>query len=442
MLVRFYVTNYLSFADKTEISLIAGKNLPSDEQLTDLDGFRVLRGAVIYGANASGKSNLVKAIANAQSIILRSNEKEDLLPDKRFRLRKKASLKPTEFEFEFHSDNQTFSYGFSFYPDRVQEEWLYEIGPNTERLIFERDSGGLRLDRVRFSEKSAKERLKYMYEDLLPNQLYLTELNNRNISNIESSEVFLKVFNWFRSRLVVLFPQSRFRNWHFIDQDEKLYSLMKEFLSSFDTGIYDITLEKRARAEISNLIPEELLSQIEAKKTAATKYAIASPNYDHFIVENQNGKFIYREFCTTHRADEGDVVFHINEESDGTKRLTDFIPIFASLGNNDKIFIIDEIDRSLHTELTHALLNLFLHKSGIHQSQIVSTTHDVWLLNLDLFRKDEIWFVDKDKNGMSKLVSLHDFKPRKDTNIRNAYLKGRFGGVPLVDPVREIIKKR
>ena len=138
MLIRFYVANFLSFAEKTEFSMIAAKNLPRDDQLlTDTDP-KVLRSSILYGANASGKSNLVKAISCAKKMILNPPTKGRRLKDQRFRLSREYAQVPTHFEFEFLSKGEAYAYGFTYTPERIVEEWLFEISHGRDTHVFER----------------------------------------------------------------------------------------------------------------------------------------------------------------------------------------------------------------------------------------------------------------------------------------------------------------
>ena len=432
MLIRFYVANFLSFAEKTEFSMIAAKNLPRDDQVLTRTDPKVLRSSILYGANASGKSNLVKAIDRARKMILNPPQKGRRLQDQRFRLSHEYSEEPTHFEFEFFSNGTAYAYGFTFTPDRIVEEWLFKISNCRDVRVFERNGSDVNMNDKHFRDKKSRDRLYFAFEDLLPNQLFLSVVSSRNTRNLKGGEVFEEVYDWFHNKLTVIFPESRFSAWENIEKDEEFRALMKGMLSSFDTGIHDISFRERRREELSEGdIPKQVLDDIEANAPEDV-VMITGSRYNSFLVDVTEAGLRIRELCTTHDSDHGPVDFRIVEESDGTKRLTDFIPMFAATGPTEKTFVVDEIDRSLHTDLNRKLLHMFLHSDATNRRQLIATTHDVALLDLDLLRRDEIWFVEKNKGGASTLYSLQDFKPRKDLDIRNAYLQGRFGAVPLI----------
>lgn len=436
MLIRFSVENFLSFSTRTEFSMVAAKNLPHDDQLLTSEDPRVLRGSVLYGANAAGKSNLVKAIAVARNMIVTSDRKKPRLGDYRFRMSKHFREQPMQFEFDIIVKGKIYSYGFTFGPNRIEEEWLYVQTGTKERAIFVRNNDELDLDDKTFKERSTVERLKYTFDDLFPDQLFLTAVNNRNTKNLVGVEVLTETYSWFDERLIVLFPESRFLPWQNIEADEKLQTLMREMLSALDTGIDGIEFVDRSRDEISEAdLPEDLLDEILAD-TNNDRSLVAGPRYNSYIIDNTGENLLIKELCTWHETDDGPVTLSLADESDGTKRVTDLIPLLYARGANDLTFVIDEIDRSLHPALTYRLLDLFLHGSGDNRSQLIATTHDVNLINLKLLRKDEIWFVQKRKDNSTELYSLQDFKPRKDLQVKKAYLHGRFGAVPNIQDHR------
>lgn len=432
MLIRFYVANFLSFSEKTEFSMISAKGSHADDHVVRMDDFGVLRGAVLYGANASGKSNLVKAIHEARRIVTMPSKAGKRLPDQRFRPASATGDAPTHFEFEFVLGDRSYAYGFSFTPSAVHEEWLYLLNGSEETLVFERTENGFRLNDVHFPGKDSVRRLKYMHDDLLADQLYLSEVNTRNIRNIKGADVLSAPFQWLVHNLIIIFPSSRFHAWESIEQDDAFVSLMDRKLHEFDTGINHVQFEERTESDIPvTELPRELLEDLDASGDRKS-VLIFGENYNTYVIDWPEGKRRIRELCTVHDTPIGSETFRMAEESDGTKRLTDFIPIFSRGQDGDKTFIIDEIDRSLHTNLAKALVRSLFESFSGSRSQLIVTTHDTRLMDLDLFRRDEFWFVEKDKEGRSRLHSLNDYRPRKDLDVQKAYLNGRYGGVPIL----------
>lgn len=432
MLIRFYVENFLSFADKTEFSMISAKGAHADDHVYKMHGYGVLRGGVLYGANASGKSNLVKAIHEAQHIVTRHRGGGKRLPDRRFRPAHQADNTPTHFEFEFSRGDQSYAYGFTFTPSAIQKEWLYRLNGKEETLVFERSQEGFFLNDRLFPKKDAVKRLTYMHDDLLADQLYLSEVNARNIQNIEGSLVLLDPYMWFAHDLVVIFPSSRFHAWESIEQDKQFVALMDRKLREFDTGINHVRFEVRGESDIPlTEFPEELLDDLDSSSDRKAVF-IFGQNYNTYVVDWPGGTRRIRELCTVHETPVGSETFRMAEESDGTKRLTDFIPIFSRGREGGKTFIIDEVDRSLHTDLARSLVKSLFEAFSGTQSQLIVTTHDTRLMDRALFRRDEIWIVQKDEHGKSQLYSLSDYNIRNDLDLQKAYLNGRFGGVPIL----------
>jgi hypothetical protein len=435
MLIRCYIGNFLSFADKIEFSMISAKNIPDDDQLIKNDYPKILKGSVLYGANASGKSNLIKAFEQARQMVVDSTKKGSNLPDRRFRLDNGYKNIPTHFEFEIFIEGQIYAYGFTFSPEKVHEEWLYLVGNSSEKLVFEIKHGKLQLNSNVIQNTNSRERLKLAFDDLLPNQLFLHVVNTRNTSNLKNSSAFQDVYNWFRHKLVVIFPRSRFWPLSEIDKDEDFKNLMRDMLSAFDTGISDISFEERQEKEAG--LPTDLLNEIRAEDHKKSIF-ISDFDYNAYLIDKHRSDLRIRELCTTHDTKDGPILFRISEESDGTKRLTDLIPMFSAVNPANMTFVVDEINRSLHPDITYKLIDLFLHIQKANNSQLIATTHDTGLLDFELLRRDEIWFVEKDKRGRTSLFSLQEYKPRKDLNLQKAYLSGRFGGIPLLHENEEV----
>ena len=432
MLIRFYVANFLSFADKTEFSMISAKGAHADDHVVRSNGFGVLRGAVLYGANASGKSNLVNAIDLARHMVTDSAKTSSKLIDKRFRPASSDDDTPTHFEFEFSVAETVYAYGFTFSPTAVHEEWLYVLRGSGEIVVFERDDTGFHLNESLFRGRDSVKRLEYMFDDLLPTQLYLTEANTRNIKNISGAEPLIESFRWFMDSLVIIYPESRFRAWDSIEQDTAFVDAMNRKLREFDTGIDRVSFEERAESDIPETeLPRDFLTDIESK-AGQTSVFVFGHDYNTYLIDWPDGKRRIRELCTIHETQSGPEMFRMADESDGTKRLTDFIPLYIRGTAAERTFIIDEIDRSLHTNLSTVLVSTLLRSFAGSRSQLICTTHDTRLMDLELFRRDEIWFVEKDSSGRSRLHSLNDYRPRRDKDVQKEYLNGRYGGVPVL----------
>ncbi|MCP4138255.1 MAG: ATP-binding protein [bacterium] len=443
MLIRFITENHLSFKDEAEYSMIAGKSRDFKNHLikrkndNDID---ILKSSVIYGANASGKSNLVKSIDFAKELITTEYKSGQNIPVIPFKLDKNCREEPSKFEFEYKIDDKLYSYGFTCNTKSIIEEWLFEIGKTVEKPIFERitkspENIEIKFNKSKFKNLDERKRLEYMAEDTLPNQLFLTVTNKRNIRNIKSAKVLIDSYNWFDKTLNIIFPDSKFGGLEFyLQEDDNFSKVFQAFLNAFDTGINGVKATEIKIDDLPKDIPDDIINDIIENLQNGEKAVIAGINNQRYALSMlKNGDLKVYKLMTKHiTSDSKEIFFEVNEESDGTQRLLDFIPALIDITKNNKIFIIDEIDRSLHPLLSHKLLDLFFKLSENNNSQLILATHETCLLDLKFLRKDEIWFIEKDKENSSKVYSLDEFKPRKDLEIRKGYLLGRFGAIPFV----------
>ena len=435
MLIRFNVENFLSFNDEAEFSLIANKERRLPLHVVKGDGVNILKSSVIYGANASGKTNLVKAIEFSQKVIVKGIEKLNPV-NYHFRLIKDNLNKPTIFNFEIKAGNKYYSYGFAAQLNELKiiEEWLYEIGNRKEKKIFERFVNDAGKHEIQIGiQLSAKAKIRFdVYKEDFQNSdtlLFLTEMNRKSIDDFPEVVGFIDVFKWFDKKLTVLKPDSKFAGLNFIGDDNEMSKTFNSFLNVFQTGINSVTTEEidLDSFDIPKKIKEDLTKNIE--KAKAIIFEINGITYS--LKKNDNNEYKIKKIGLEHLTEEGNsIVFDIEDESDGTQRLFDFIPAIHELSKSDSVFIIDELDRSLHSKLTFGIFELFLMLTQNNESQLIVTTHEALLLDLELLRRDEIWFVEKEKN-QSRLYSLAEFKVRNDKVVSKDYLLGRYGAIPI-----------
>ncbi|MEA2008834.1 MAG: AAA family ATPase, partial [Chloroflexota bacterium] len=214
MLIRFHVSNFLSFDEEVELSMIPGKTRKHPGHIVKGDGrhnIDILRSAIIYGANASGKSNLVKAMEFARNLIVEGTRAKESIPRTRFKLKEETLNKPSKFEFEFKVGERCYVYGFELDRQRIYEEWLYEIRKTTETMLFERETDSLGKTTVEFGKIEVKDEKEREYLDLYaggmgirPNQLFLTESVDRDVQSFQSA------YKWFVEKLIIIFPYSNY----------------------------------------------------------------------------------------------------------------------------------------------------------------------------------------------------------------------------------------
>jgi hypothetical protein len=443
MLVNFRFENFLSFDELTTFSMAPGKSRQHMEDLIGLDLYNnqnLLKISTIYGANASGKSSFVDAIGISKSLIIRGFHERMVLSNSYNKNTEDNSLRETKFEYEIVIGEKVYSYGFSVILSlkMFMSEWLYDI-TDEEKLIYTLDRKNnlydINLDFLNLDEQS-NNRISIYIEDSVndKSQLFLNSINDgkKVIESKDNKFLFKKVFNWFNNTLEVLGPgdEARASIPSITLEDEEFKEDLGKYLELNDTGVIDIVQVpidnlSNVPAKIQERILDDMTTKIkkERKETKRLFNSILNTTQNIYIIQNNGEQFKYFELKFKHK---NGTLYSLSEESDGTVRL---IELFSVLFHNDeKVFVIDEIDRSLHPLLTYNFIESFKKQKSINQ--LIVTTHEDYILNFHLLRRDEIWFVDKNYDGNSKMYSLEEYKERFDKNISNSYLNGRYGAIP------------
>lgn len=437
MIVRAAFENILSFDEETSISFVAGKSdLHPSHVLRGQkrDDISILKTGIIYGANAAGKSNIIKAIQILKQIALGEWPKNRIEP---FKL-KASNAKPSKLELTFKYDAKYYAYGVMFTISGIQEEWLYEVNDRSAKKVFTREKKSKeQIFSFAPSRANAKknEFLNFLGKGTPEKKSFLSEYVNRHGENLDAIN---KAYDWFYDILQIIFPESKFQGLTFrFEQDSDFKKDFKKLLNHFNTGVVDLkrfTLKK----EETN-IPKEIIDDILSESKPGTKSFVSSPYGDWYFFETtENGVLEVTKQKTIHESNNKEqYTFNMSEESDGTLRLLDFLPMLIKLKNGNAVFLIDEIDRSLHPMMSLEILNCYLSfLTNNSNVQLITTTHECNLLNLNLIRQDEVWFVEKNINGASHLTSLAEYKPRED--IRKGYLIGRYGAIPFFASTYEL----
>lgn len=443
MLIRFTIENFLSFKEKEIFSLIPGRGtLKSHHKSKSIKGTSALKTAVVYGANASGKSNLIKAIEFGKELILKGNNAEQPIKFNGFKLDKKLLKQNSRIEYEIQHKNKNYAYGFIFNSKEIIEEWLYEISKKSEKEIFTRDKNRPKefdLESILKKNKKTEEKqfLEFTAKGTQKNQLFLSEIRTRKVKeNVSNIDDLINVIDWFQNALTVIYPNSKNVGKKFeLLEDTDLNKVFTEMLGYFDTGIDGIEFKEVDIEKID--IPSEILKDIEndllGDKSEKTNAFISNVQDDKYYVISVNKERTIRAqlLKTKHKVTGGGYeLFDLRDESDGTRRIMDLIPLIIDFFKGDNVFVIDEMERSLHPNLIYDLFDFFLSKCKNINSQFIVASHESTLLTQKLLRKDEIWFVVKDKMGASRLHSLEDYSIRFDKEVRRDYLLGRYKGVP------------
>lgn len=403
MLLEFTVGNFLSFKDKKTFSLEAGSITEHKENVVKLGKYKVLRSAVIYGANSSGKSNFIKALNFMIETIKNSSKlnSTDKLNAKPFLLNTVTTNSPSFFEILFLAFNKRFRYGFELDNDKIKSEWLYVLEKNSknEKLYFIRNVDGIGVADI-------FEDAKKFILNTRENGLFLSLLDQLNI------EIAKQIFVQFSSIYIksgIIHNENITMTGAMIYRTNKFKEILKNFISKLDLGFQKFQIEPEKDIDYNNMF-----------KTIHKVY-------------NKNGSFV------------SDIEFKLSEnESSGTNKIFDlagFIILVIELG---LILIIDELDSKLHPILTQEIIKLFNNpETNPNNAQLIFTTHDTNLLGANLFRRDQIWFTEKDDFEATDMYSLLEFKEngqtiRKDSSFEADYIRGRYGAIPYISNLQEI----
>ena len=426
MLVNFKVENFKSFKDLTEFSMEATKLKNLKESNTFIiNNISLLKSAVIYGANASGKSSLLDAMNRIKGIIKNSVsiEKMDKYQSQPFLLNSKTEDKESFFEIEFIIDKIIYRYGFEISTNsNILKEWLFQKklqAKARESRLFEREKQNITLGAY-FKEG------KGLHDKTRENSLFLSVVAQFN------GEISNNVLEWFNKfNIISNIKSDKFKHYSFDKlEDKEFKNKIVTFIKSADIGIYDISKKKISFDELEEQdekikkLPEFLIKELQ-------KNGVSTVETQH-IQYDENNTF------------KGLKSFKLDFESDGTQKLLALsAPIIETLLKGE-ILVIDELDNSMHTELINSIIKLFNSKdTNPNNAQLIFTTHDTNLLNQELFRRDQIWFTQKDIYGASELYSLIEYgkgKTRDDLILEKNYLNGKFGAVPYIDNLEYGIK--
>lgn len=441
MLISIAIENFKSFEKQIVFNMIASNKLRNDdEKKFNINGASILKSALIYGANASGKSNLIDAFRFMRQSVL-SSKGIPLRGKNLFsKNRRENEDKITTFEIRLCKNNRCYAYGFDVIlkESRITSEWILELKESQAPcILFKRENDSFELnERLSFNDTDATKFNTYA-DDMSDKYsiLFLSEMNrNKKISDDSSLSFFKDIYSWFDEDLNIYAPDIPVANFEYY-YDETSLEEVNHLIQTFDTGITSIMIKKLSLDELQNKlhreIYEDILEKIEEKKQKnadSMQLSLRSKNeFFNILVENDNEPEI-TTLCFRHG--NSFYEFEFNEESDGTRRIFDLLDIILSKNKNG-VYIIDELERSLHPMLTKRFIELLNECHKKNNIQVIFTTHESTIMTLELFRKDQIWFMNKEADYNTSLYPLDVFKERNDKVISKAYLEGRYGAIPL-----------
>ncbi len=455
MIIQFSVENYLSFKDLTTLSMVAAKSFKEhpDTHLIAADyELSLLKSAAIYGNNASGKSNLLEAIGFMKETVLTSfrdallETSEKKFPLEKFALSTKTEGESSFFEMIFIHKENKYRYGFEIDYDKIVTEWLFRTA-GKEVKLFTRDLQNIKVNKTSFKEGIGKE------EDVRENVLFLSLLATLG------KDISSGIIDWFKKvSFINVMDNAGHR-----DLTINYLKIDKEFLNWALKFVKYLEIDNISIVEIDLLADfrRSVDSSLDNYKSAVTyNHSVPSCNIklEDYIAKNfypiNNSKFNFSKakedyLITYHRRyDENSLLVDTipfnfeKQESEGTKKLLYMLGPWYDAIRNNKILIVDELDSKLHSRLTQKLIEFF-NSASESQAQLVCAVHDISILNKETFRRDQIWFMDKNQFGASELVSLGDFRTdtvRNSSAFDKAYLEGKYGAIPYFENSEKLKK--
>ena len=397
MLIQFLVENFLSIKDSVVLSLLASKDNEHSEHLIVNGSKRYLKSAVIYGANASGKSNVLHAFWFMVNYVLTSHNQQlhKSIERSPFKFDRETPSRPSSFEVIFTANGIRYAYGFSLTDKAVIEEYLYYYPNCRQAIIFERQNTNDFRFTVDVDEQSM------LKNRTSPNKLYLSVASNWNYSKV------IPVLEWFASCLIItkISAADAFELETAQLKDDDYRHMIASMLRGADFGIQSLQMRDLEPAASQQ---GDIFANIESIHT----------------VQNTEGNTV-------------SYILNMAEESEGTRSYFKLICVVKKILDEGTLFVIDDMDSYLHPLLTKHLVSLFNSVAfNPNGAQLIFTSHNTNLLDLDVLRRDQIWFTEKNElTAATDLFSLQAFSIRKDAKLEKGYLIGRYGAVPFIKHV-------
>lgn len=424
MLIEFSVGNYRSFKDRVTFSMVAASLVSKDKKLDENNVFTVddelalLKSAAIYGANASGKSNLAKALGFMRWFMINSSKETqstEKIGVERFKLSTETSAKPTFFEIVFLINQKKYRYGFEATRDEVMSEWLFYVPKLRETKLFERKFDSFSVSKTYKADGIPQKTRR--------NALFLSVSAQFNVEIAES------ILSWLTSRVKVVsgLDDRGYRGYttSCLMDDENKDEIL-QLLKRLDLGFSDVRVEE---SEITaDLLPGELPDEIKS-----------------FILKNGEGKLtsiqtMHRKFDEKGNSVSTELFDLDDQESEGTQKVFALAGPLVDTLKDGKVLIIDEFDARIHPLISRAIVELFnSNETNPNNAQLIFMTHDTNLLSNKLFRRDQIWFAEKNRYGATDLYSLAEYKVRNDASFESDYIKGKYGAIPYIGNLNNLI---
>ena len=446
--MQFSLENFLSFKDSATFNMNGYtpiKEHENDEHHCSVfydpsEKIKLLKSGVLYGANGSGKSNLLSAMDFFKNFILSSsNEKQadDEIKVLRFLLSSETDNQPSSFEMIFYIDEIRYRFGFDADKEKIHSEWLFSFNnevSSKETKLFSREFQDIKVNRQFFKEGKGLE------DKTRSNALFLSTVAQLN------GERATQILKWFKTDFNIIsgleddttsYSVSKFQ------KDDNFKKNVIEFFKSIQIGFDDIEIiEENNILSFGNNIPSELSDEVENVLSALKKFKEKVKKSENSNVETKQISIntLHKKFNETEEFLKYELI-DFGLESKGTRKLFSLLGPIIDTIQNGKILVVDELDSRLHTLLTMELVKFF-HSKANKKAQLIFASHDTNLLRKDIFRRDQIWFTEKNKIGATELYSLVEYKVnqatvRNDASFEKDYLLGKYGAIPFLGDIQK-----
>lgn len=444
MLVRLLIKNLFSFKEPTEFNMVPGRCSRLSHHVIKTGGVDLLKLNAIYGANGAGKSNLIRTLTILRDFLL-GGEMPMAFITETFKFDEGSNAKDVYIGIEFIKENTPYYYGLTINQGIIIEEELQisGLGKKEDYTLFLRtDKAGDKDLEISFSEDVQQNSEASLFSTFLKNEVLernvpvLFHMKNRQHRVFDP---FKSALEWFEKGLEIISPDSRPGGLVLqLEKNPPFLHFTKDMMKTFNTGIADIHIDtipiEIFFGEDNKHEAERITADLRAKSGKAKLWR---NQYEDVVFVLEENKPVAKRILFSHSEDDGKSRFELSEESDGTRRLLEYLPALFSAVNKCKTYFVDEIERSIHPLLIKELIKKFSHDPET-KGQLIFSTHESNLLDQEIFRPDEIWFAEKDKDGATELFTLSEFKEHHTIDIRKGYLNGRYGGIPFLGNLKDL----
>lgn len=438
MLLRFIAENITSFKDAVEFNTFPSSKSHSHENHRIVCGHATaLRMSAIYGANGAGKSNLLQSINLLKSMVVaESLRRIDFSNGLAFKLDSHYTSKPSGLAIEFYINKNIFYYHVEFTSEEVVSEQLLLSKKSKDVDIYKRDGSSIIVNPAYIAKGITEQFQEALRRLVRPDMLLLSFLGGHYA---EESPLVADAYEWFSNKLQLVLPDSIHGFVpHLIDMNEDFSKLVNTTLPELKTGIYKLQVKKEQIKE-DEVKSAGLMRLVKlAKEHPGEPQSSLNRVADITNVIYEDGNLYMKKLVAIHKNLDGSITeMSLSDESDGTRRLIEYMPLLYAIIQKDLVYVVDEIERSIHPIMIKEIVQK-LSESETAQGQLIFTTHESGLLDQSIFRPDEIWLAQKDAEQATQLYPLSDFNIHRTANIENGYLNGRYGGIPFLSNLKDL----